>query len=80
MPDEFHPADAVELIGGDGHRMIVEDVQDGIVSCVWVRDGVAVRGSFPAAALKLSEKRSQKYLIGAPEAVDPGQKRRSSYF
>ena len=55
MPDEFQPGDAVELIGGDGHRMIVEDVQDGIVSCVWVLNGAVVRGSFPAAALELSE-------------------------
>ena len=52
---DFHPGDAVELIDGDGHRMIVEDVRDGIIYCVWVRDGAVVRGSFPATALRLSE-------------------------
>lgn len=52
---DFHPGDAVELIGDDGHRMIVEDVQNGIVYCVWVLNGAVVRGSFPAATLKLSE-------------------------
>ena len=57
MADEpvIAPGDVVELIDGDGHRMVVEDVQDGIVHCVWVRDGAAVRGCFPAAALQLSE-------------------------
>ena len=55
MTNDFQPGDAVELIGGDGHRMIVEDVQDGIVSCVWVLNGAVVRGSFPIAALQHSE-------------------------
>ena len=55
MADEFQPGDVVERIGGDGHRMIVEDVQDGIVSCVWVLNGAVVRGHFPAAALQYAE-------------------------
>ena len=52
MADEFQPGDVVERIGGDGHRMIVEDVQDGIVSCVYVLNGMVVRGHFAAAALQ----------------------------
>ena len=55
MADEFQPGDVVEQISVDGPRMIVEDVQDGIVQCVWVRDGVVVRGHFPAAALQYAE-------------------------
>ena len=55
MDGEFHPGDVVELIGGDGHRMIVEDVQGGIVSCVWVLNGMVMRGHFPATALQYAE-------------------------
>ena len=55
MTDEFQPGDVVEHVGGDGRRMIVEDVQDGIVQCVWVLDGAVVRGHFPAAALRYAE-------------------------
>lgn len=55
MTTDFQPGDVVELIDGDGHRMIVEDVQDGIVACVWVLNGAVVRGSFPAAALQYAE-------------------------
>ena len=55
MTDEFQPGDVVERIGGDGPRMIVEDVQDGIVACVWVLNRVVVRGHFPVDALQYAE-------------------------
>ena len=55
MADAFQPGDVVEQVGGDGHWMIVEDVQGGIVQCVWVQGGVVVRGSFPIAASQHSE-------------------------
>ena len=55
MTDEFQPGDVVEQVGVDGPRMIVEDVQDGIVYCVWVLNGAVVRSHFPAAALQYAE-------------------------
>ena len=42
---------AVETTTG----MIVGDVRDGIVYCVWMLNGAVVRGSFPIAALQHSE-------------------------
>ena len=55
MEDDYQPGDVVELRGGDGHRMVVEDVREGLVYCVWVLGGAAVRGAFPPAALEHSE-------------------------
>ena len=30
MPDEFQPGDVVELIGGDGQRMVVDRLIQGL--------------------------------------------------
>ena len=35
--------------------MIVEDVQDGIVSCVWVLNGAVVHSHFLVAVLQYAE-------------------------